>query len=251
MVIEDDYVIAENLKENLMELGYREVGIAHNYREARSVFERMEPDIMIVDIDLNGSAKNGIEIMKEINSGGQRPIIYLTGIDEKTFRNQAKITQPAAFLFKPASKRQLDVTIDFALSGFYQSKSRYSYKKGVPSSTCPFISGPGYFFIKNDQRFDKVYVEDIAYIRAGGAYCTIVTDTGTQTVSVSLRSFLEQLQSDMLFRCHRSYAVNINQITSFDETHLLVRSGNSVTDISLGNKYKEELMERLFRIKSL
>ena len=247
LIIEDDLIIAENLKENLLEMGYSIVGIASRTEEAISLFTEHSPDICLVDIYLKGSSKNGIEIMEFLNAGESIPIIYLTSFADSEYRDRAKSTNAAAYLIKPASKKQIDVAIDFALSNFHKPKLETNNNEDVH---CPFFAGIGYFFVKSNGRYEKIYEKNIAYLKASGTYCVIATTSKEYIISANLKSFLSQIQTKDLVRCHRSYAVNINHIQAFDDISLFVLRGNEVNDIPISNSYKNDVFAILPRIKS-
>jgi DNA-binding LytR/AlgR family response regulator len=248
LIIEDDLIIAENLKENLIELQFDVIGIASRFQDAVDLFESEKPDLCLVDIYLKGSAKNGIETMEYLNAGFKIPIIYLTSFDDTEFREKAKSTNPSAYLIKPASKKQIDVAIDFALSNFHKKEIETSSFKN--SEKCPFYTGSGYFFIKVNDKYEKIYAKDIAFLTASGPYCKISTFKKEYTISANMKSFLEQLNSHKVIRCHRSYAVNIDHIKAFDDISLFVLKGQEVHDIPMSNKYKQIVYSILPRIKA-
>lgn len=248
LIIEDDIIIAENLKENLEILGYVITGIAADFKEANELYENQLPDACIVDIALKGSAKNGIEIMEYLGAGDIMPIIYLTSFDSQKFREMAKGTNPSAYLVKPASKFQVDVTIDFALSNFRKSKLKESTQVDLPS--CPYITKSGFFYVRSRDRYEKIYAHKIDFVMASGSYVKIYSLEKVYTLSAGLKSFLAQLKSLEIVRCHRSYAVNINNIEAFDDVNLFLKSGNEIHSIPMSKQYKSDVQLYLRKIKA-
>lgn len=245
LIIEDDLIIAENLKENLLELGYQVTGVAANAATALEMYRQQKPDVCITDIYLKGSAKNGIEIMQQLNAGAEIPIIYLTSFSDHEYREKAKSTNPAAYLMKPASKIQVDVAIDFALTNFRKKKLELE-----PSDQCPFVTRKGYFFIRVKDRYEKIYASDISFVMAAGSYTKIYTTDREYTVSTGMKSFLEQLETNDIIRCHRSYAVNVHKVKAFDDLGLFVIQGEEVHNVPVSGQYKSILQELLPRIKT-
>ena len=180
LIIEDDLIIAENLKENLLELGYQVNGIASNATAAIAMYYQHRPDICITDIYLKGSAKNGIEIMQELNAAAEIPIIYLTSFSDHEYRDKAKSTNPAAYLMKPASKTQIDIAIDFALTNF--RKKQLESEIDLPQQFS-FITRKGYFFVKVKDRYEKIHAHDISLVMAAGSYTNIYTSDQEYTIS--------------------------------------------------------------------
>lgn len=247
LIIEDDFIIAENLKENLIELGYEVTGIAKDSKSAFTMYREQRPDICISDIYLKGSPKNGIEIMQQLNASAEIPIIYLTSFSDNEFREKAKLTSPSAFLMKPASRTQIDVAIDFALTNF--RKKQWDNTSSEIESYPTFIR-KDYFFIRVKDRYEKVITADISFIMAAGSYTKIYTSHKIFTISVGMKSFLEQLNVNGIARCHRSYAVNLNKIKAFDDMGLFVMHGKEIHQVPVSNQYKTSIQNLLPRIKT-
>ena len=248
MIIEDDLVIAEHLKENLEELGYKVPEIISSFSELKKISSLDKIDLAIVDIHLNGSKKDGIEIVDQLSLGSKIPIIYLTAYADEQTTNRAKITQPSAYLIKPASKQQINVAIDFAMDAFMK---KTEVEPSVPSSKlCPLYSGNGTYFAKIGERYERIVLEDIVMIKASGSYSTIMTANKDYTISANLKSVLGQLSYKHLLRTHRSYAVNRNFVQSFDEDSLYMIRGAEVHCLPLGNTYKKDVLHFLPKIKA-
>jgi len=240
-IIEDDLIIAENLKENLEALDYIVTGVATNAEEAIDLYHSNPPDICIVDIYLKGSAKNGIEIMQTLDAGTKMPIIYLTSFSDQEIRMKAKSTNPSAFLVKPASQAQVDVAIDFALTNF---------KKQSNPVENNYLTYQSSFFVKVKDRYEKINFPDIAYVMASGSYTKIYTSQKEYTISTGLKSFLEQVDSKDILRCHRSYAVNVQKIKAFDDINLFITREQELRSIPISQQYKSHIQAYLTKIKA-
>ena len=77
LVVEDEIIIADNICDSLIDLGYEVTEPAINYTEAILIIEKEKPDIAILDIHLSGK-KTGIDIAKKINENYNFPFIFLT-----------------------------------------------------------------------------------------------------------------------------------------------------------------------------
>lgn len=250
LVIEDDLLLAESLVENLLDLGYSEVKTAPRYKEVISLLEEFQPDLLIVDIYLKGSAKNGIEIVMEIKEQLDAPIIYLTSFDDNEYRDKAKTTSPSAYLIKPASKQQIDVAVDFALSNFAKSEAAESIKAPNLESPINLHRGEGYFFVKTSDRYEKIMENELLYLKASGTYTVLYTMEKSFTVATNIKRLIPQLNQNIILRCHRSYAVNKNKIKAFDESNIFLRGEEEIHSIPLSRRYKSEMNSKLVRIKT-
>lgn len=114
LVVEDEWIIANDIKDTLIDLGYRVSAIAASCEEALALVEEEPPDLVLMDIVLKGD-KNGIETAMEIRGRYDIPVIYLTAYDNQFLVDQAKQTDNYGYLLKPFKDRELDIAIDMAL----------------------------------------------------------------------------------------------------------------------------------------
>lgn len=246
LIIEDDLIIAENLKENLEEIGYGSIYIASSSIVALELFTKTNPDLCLVDIQLNGSPMDGIATILAGNMNKICPIVYLTSFVDEATRERAKRTNPGAYLVKPANKIQIDIAIDMALNTFYN--------KVQPSKApiYPLISGPDFIFLKirnkDYERYEKFHYNDISYFKSDGSYTEVHSCEKSPLISYNLKKTLELVNHPIYIRCHRSYAVNLHHIQSFDVNHLYVANGNELLNIPIGDQYRVDLMLKITRI---
>lgn len=117
LIVEDEYIIAANLQENLESLGYSVLGVASSAAGAIDKALALKPDIVLMDIRLQGE-RDGIHAAEQIWSLLQTPVIYLTGHSDKNTLDRAKITFPFGFILKPVKKQELYVAIETALNRY-------------------------------------------------------------------------------------------------------------------------------------
>lgn len=110
LIVEDQAVIAESIREMLIRSGYRNVDIAIGADEAKRMFEAKNYTILLVDIDL-GAEKDGIDLVASLNGTRKVPVIYLTGKTDRATMWKARITMPGAYLTKPVTESQLQVQL--------------------------------------------------------------------------------------------------------------------------------------------
>ncbi|MFT5661417.1 MAG: DNA-binding response OmpR family regulator [Sulfurimonas sp.] len=121
MIVEDVSIIALNIKETLLELGYDVLGIASNIQKAFKLLERGTPDLIIMDIFLK-DGDNGVELAKMINEKYEIPIVYLTANSELKTISHAGESSPYGYLVKPFKATDLQSTIELALQRFKQDQ---------------------------------------------------------------------------------------------------------------------------------
>ena len=111
LLIEDEFIIAKDIKLLLEKDTSIQVKTARNYEEAYIHFKANDIDIIICDINLNED-KDGIDIITEFKQIKTVPVVYLTAYDSPDILKRAKETMPFAYLLKPFNETQLKVTID-------------------------------------------------------------------------------------------------------------------------------------------
>ncbi|MEE8575180.1 MAG: response regulator [Thermodesulfobacteriota bacterium] len=114
LIVEDETVVAMDLKQRLISLGYEVTDLVNTGAEAVEAAERTTPDLVLMDINLKGEM-DGIEAAALIKKYSDSAVIYLTAYsDEKTLA-KAKITLPFAYILKPFAERELHSNIEMAL----------------------------------------------------------------------------------------------------------------------------------------
>jgi two-component system, cell cycle sensor histidine kinase and response regulator CckA len=114
MVVEDESIVAEDMKAMLEGFGYAVPAIAFSGEEAVKKALDTHPDLVLMDIVLKGQM-SGVEAVERIRSRCNIPVVYVTAYaDEKTVR-RAKVTEPFGYLLKPFDARELQTTIEIAL----------------------------------------------------------------------------------------------------------------------------------------
>jgi len=90
------------------------VGIASSGAEAIRLNDEARPDLVLMDIVLKGNM-SGIEAAGEIRRSSRTPVIYVSAYTDKQTLDEAKVTEPFAYIVKPFSERELNANIEMAL----------------------------------------------------------------------------------------------------------------------------------------
>jgi len=114
LVVEDEGVVALDLKSRLEGMGYIVVGLAASGEEALALSQRTHPNLVLMDIKLKGTM-DGVEAAEAIRERFDVPVIYLTAfVDEETLR-RARLTEAYGYILKPFDERELAINIEIAL----------------------------------------------------------------------------------------------------------------------------------------
>tara|TARA_Y100000385_G_C13104558_1_gene646705 strand:+ start:2338 stop:2943 length:606 start_codon:yes stop_codon:yes gene_type:complete len=128
LIVEDEVLIAEDIRISLNELGYDISDICYDSENAMDSIYKSRPDMVILDINIRGS-KNGIEIAEIINEKYQIPFIFLTSLSDRDTLEKAKKTRPKGYLTKPFKDKDLLTTIEMAIYNHSQEMNQKNITK--------------------------------------------------------------------------------------------------------------------------
>ncbi len=114
LIVEDDGLIALDLKKSLVSFGYEISDTVSSGEAAIEKVAAQKPDLVLMDILLSG-ALDGIRTAEIIKNRFTTPIIYLTAYSEEKIFQQAKVTEPYGYVLKSCNNRELHIAIEMAL----------------------------------------------------------------------------------------------------------------------------------------
>ncbi|MBM4240905.1 MAG: response regulator [Euryarchaeota archaeon] len=114
LVVEDESVVAMDIKHRSEGLGYKVLGIATTGEEAIEKTAETRPDLVLMDIVLKGKM-DGVQAAQEIGERFDIPVVYLTAYSDEKTLGRAKLTGPFGYIIKPFEDRELHSAIEVAL----------------------------------------------------------------------------------------------------------------------------------------
>jgi DNA-binding LytR/AlgR family response regulator len=237
LIIEDDPIIAADLEDRLLELGYQVIGPLDTGEAAVTYFnQNPAPDLVLMDIQLGG-ALDGIETVRQIQQKHTPAVIFLTSNSDDATFTRAKSVQPHAFLSKPFRGRDLKHAIELAVG--------QASKDNAPGAGENAWLLHDRLFIKVNDRMIRLFIHDILWVEADDYYCKIVTKEREYLVGQTLKKLNEALANMQgLMRVHRSYVVNINQVEEIGDLFVILNQKK----IPVSKSAKEELLARVYKI---
>lgn len=115
LIVEDEQLVADDLRETLEYLGYIVPTMVATGEEAIVMVESLQPDLVLMDIRLAGEI-DGVEASEQIQSRFNVPVVYLTANADRATLERVKATQPFGYILKPFDERILSTTIEIAIS---------------------------------------------------------------------------------------------------------------------------------------
>lgn len=237
LIVEDEFLTSDAIKNNLEDVGYKVSGMARDAKEALSVLDKGETDIAILDMNIQGS-RDGIWLAKQINESYKIPFIFLTAYSDKKTVKSAVETQPFGYLIKPFKKMDLYTSIELALKNFinFQVNEGLDIKSTIKDKP---LAMEDYIFVKEKNVYKKVSMKDILYIKSELKYIEVYVGTKKYLLRYGLSEFLKTLPDNHFIQVHRSYVVNKNAVDLIGANYLVIQ-GN---EIPFSSQRKEDIIK--------
>ena len=164
LIVEDETMVAEVIKLQLVNCGYQVATIVSTGAEACKQALALCPDLVLMDIVLD-EKMDGIEAANNIREACDIPVLYLTAYADNAFFLRAKVTEPYAYLLKPSSQREIQLAIEVALFRHNTERSaRSALEQAVTERTAELE--------KAQQRITNI-LENIsdAFVSLGSDWC--------------------------------------------------------------------------------
>jgi DNA-binding LytR/AlgR family response regulator len=239
LIVEDEGLIALDIEERLKSEGYDVIGIADSGKNALKIVNRNIPDVIIMDINLNGDL-NGIETVTLISKIKKIPFIYLSALSDVNTWENAKQTLPAAFLIKPF--RNIDLSRALELAIFKVANENKLIGNSI-GDNIGILKLQDRFFIENNKgNFEKIMNVDLLYLEADRSYCNVFTRSKKYTLSCSLSEVLSKNICVDLIRIHKSFAIHIRNVDAINDHSVLIGG----QQIPIGNTFRNNMHQSFF-----
>ena len=193
--------------------------------EGVKAIQQHQPDLIFLDIQM--PKINGFEMLELLD---QTPaVIFTTAFDEYAIK--AFEAHAIDYLLKPFNQERFDK----AISRWNEQKSQ-NYKKATQELLETASQSPAQshrIVIKDGSKIKIIPVHDVQYLEAADDYVKIHTKDGYFLKNKTMNHFEQVLDGQQFVRSHRSYIVNVQQITRIDpyekDSHVaILRSGVKV-----------------------
>jgi DNA-binding LytR/AlgR family response regulator len=242
LIIEDEAVLAWDLRATLQSEGYAVVGIASTGPRALELFAEHRVDLVLCDIHIQGPW-DGIETATRLLALRPTPLVYLTALSDQPTLDRALATAPSAYLPKPVTRASLRTALALALHTFARPVAPVAAPLSPERDHLTrdtILQRDGHVFIKDQHQFVRIPLADILLLEADNTYTTLVTAARKYALRLTLGSVLDRLQCPNLVRVHRSYAVNLQRVESFSEAEATVSGQN----VPLGRQYRDAFLQQ-------
>ncbi len=223
LIVEDNLLIAETIRETLINAGYENVRIVVSVEEAVLEIKNSKPGLVLTDIEL-GKGKNGIDLGNLLNTTYFLPFIYITSHSSPEILSRAKHTHPNAYIVKPFKSADLLVAIEFALFN--------AVHKGET------IKEDEALVVKEGRAIVKINYSDIVWLESSGNYTIInLSNFKRRVIRDGLTEFENQLNPAYFIRIHKSFLVNKSFVTEVRAAKLFIKEH----EFPIGRTYQTDV----------
>jgi|GEM_PF-1414931 len=201
-IVSGDTSAMSSLYSELKRSDYNVEGVGLNIEESIQKIQQSNPDVIITDIDLKNSRLG--EELNAIANEFEIPFLFVCEDADESLYHRIRMTYPKSqFLVKPFNKYTLWSVLD----------SMGNSRTDVCGSN--FVRN-GYLFLKKNNIFKKLNLEEVSFMYSEGNYSSIVINDKKYLIKFSLSKLLTLDQFDCFVRIHRNYAVLKHEILSVD-----------------------------------
>jgi two-component system, LytTR family, response regulator len=227
IIIDDEPLARSIIKEYLEQhTGLNLIAECNDGFEGVKAIQQLKPDLIFLDIQM--PKINGFEMLELIDD--PPAVIFTTAFDEyaiRAFENHA-----VDYLLKPFSQDRFDKAVSKCVPLEKNTDAKLKLKPFLESA----VRGPAdqhRVVVKLAGKIRIIPVEEIHYLEAADDYVKIHTREGAFLKNKTMGHFESVLNNHLFVRTHRSYMVNITEITRIDpyekENHLaILKSGGRV-----------------------
>lgn len=212
LIAEDEVALGQIVKESLESRNFK-VEFAEDGEIALKVFQEKRPGVVVLDVMM--PKVDGYTVAREIRKIDKNvPIIFLTAKSQSADVVEGFRMGGNDYLKKPFSMEELIVRINSLLC-------RKISASGPDESSSPILP------IRTGNKTILLNINKIRYILASGYYAEIYSKANNYVIRESLGNLLDNLDTGIFFRVHRSAIINLNYVQE------IVHSGYSEIDVRM------------------
>lgn len=216
-MIDDEPLSREIIREYLR--SYEDIEIVEECNdgfEGIKAISQWNPGLVFLDIQM--PKISGFELLELIDE--PPPVIFTTAFDEYAIK--AFEANAIDYLLKPFSRERFDK----AMEKWMQRKNSGSLPGKLPENLYAPAARQNRVVVKSEGKIKIIPVQSINYLEASGDYVKIRSGDGAYMKNRTMQFFEDLLDGEQFIRIHRSYIVNLNQVTRIDpyekDTHMAV-----------------------------
>ena len=241
VIVDDDLDFCDALAFFLEKVGITNIKTAHDFDNGKKLVETIQPDLVLLDVNLAHTSVNGIDlgVLIKLIYPNTHIIFFTNEYREEVFEKAKKI-QPDAFLDKSLSELKVRQAVELALQTSLEDDD------DVPPAAYAHNFVHDYIFVKIGGGFRKINLADIDYILYAERYSNLMIGEKSIPLSSTLRELIKSLPINDFIQIHKSHVVNIRKINQINIIQNYVEIGDK--KLPIGIRYKKYIQDSLILI---
>jgi CheY-like chemotaxis protein len=157
LVVEDERIVARELQQTLISMGYEVPVTVASADEALQAAAELAPDLALMDIRIAGPA-DGVHTANELRRVHDLPVVFLTAYSDEATLDRAMVSEPFGYLIKPVSDTELRSAVEVALQRLRSERRRAARPRLLEAALRSVVDG----VLATDPRGDVTFVNPSA-----------------------------------------------------------------------------------------
>lgn len=226
LIVDDEPIARQGILEYIDQIEFlHAVAVCKNAIEASTVLQNHHIDLVFLDIQM--PKITGIDFLKNLNNPPL--VIFTTAFPEYAIEGYELNVMD--YLLKPISFERFFKAV-LKVQAYLSLRLRHEVTQVE-----------NYFFIKSNQKIEKVLIADILYVEALSNYVILYTKNKKHIVYMSFKGMESQLPDGLFIKIHKSYIVAVNAIQTIDNNEVIL--ADHILPIS--KSYRAQVMQRIER----
>lgn len=234
VIVDDEPLASEGLVKYVEVIDYLNLAaVAQNPVELNKILEDEKVDLIFLDIQM--PYMTGLEFLTVKTD---LPMVILT----TAFPNYAL----EGFQFDVIDYLLKPITFNRFFKATSKAKEYYQLINQKMDKTSS-VSEPDYLFIKCENKYEKIRIEEILFVQALQNYVIIFTSKSKYMTLLPLKTVEEYLEPSLFLRVHKSYLVAISKIECIENSEITIQS----YQIPLSRNFKDQVIEKVVHTRLL
>jgi DNA-binding LytR/AlgR family response regulator len=231
VIIDDEPLAREGINNYVKEIDFLKlVGVCENSLELTRLMDHNKVDLIFLDIQM--PKMNGMDFLKITKDP---PIAIITSA-YPSYALESFELNVLDYLLKP-------ITFDRFFQASKKARDYFQLLSAPPLSSN--VNANGYFFIKCENKYEKIFFEDIQYIEGMQNYVRIYTEKNKYLTLLNLKDIEQNLDKGSFLRVHKSYIVNVAKIDSIEKHEISIQSAR----IPISRNFRELVIDKVLNDK--
>ena len=242
LIVEDEFIIANRIKELLEDNHIGSCTIKDNYRDCIDWIKKELPDLIILDIRLFDDKDAGVRIAHYIQDHYNIPFIFLSGYSDEATLKHVKLYKPVTFITKPIIEKQLLASVEVAMPEEATTKTKSIFLKGryfekLDYNTLTETSISDYDFVNKEIRFEEVtIIQSFNHVKRNTLLLKFKQPQSYFVIGSTIEKILKILPP-YFEQVHQSFVINPHYITARRNGHYITVENE---DVPIGQAFRDK-----------